>query len=108
MVDAQELLKRAREWQDDPRAGHWIDDGALYVLMVLARGMFAHAGTDTFTLTALRPTEWSHKDMLKFLIRAAEEYDFALSNHTVMTYAFTEEYEVPTIDDKGNVDPEYE
>ena len=108
MMDGKELLKRAKEWQDDPRPGHWIDDGALYVLLVLARGMLAHAGTDTFTLTALRPTEWDHKDMLKFLIRASEEYDFPLKNHAVMTYAFTEEYEVPTIDDQGNVDPEYE
>ena len=107
-MDAEKVLKLAQEWPDDPRPGHWIDDGALYVLMILARGMLARAGTDTFTLTMARPTEWDHKDMLKFLIRVSEGYNFPLKNHSVMTYAFAEEYEVPTIDDNGNVDPEYE
>lgn len=107
-MDGKELLKRAKEWPDDPRAGHWIDDGALYVLMVLGRGMYAKVSSNTFTLTALRPTEWGHTDILKFLIRASEEYDFPLTNHAVMTYVIAEDYEVPTYDKEGNVDPEYE
>ncbi len=45
--------------------------------------------------------------MLKFLIRASEEYDFPLTNHAVMTYVIAEDYEVPTYDKEGNVDPEY-
>ena len=31
-MDAEKVLKLAQEWPDDQRPGHWIDDGAFYVL----------------------------------------------------------------------------
>jgi len=83
-MDPQKLLKLAQEWPDDPRIGHWIDDGALFVLMIVGREMLADAGTDTFRLTTFCPVEWNHKDMLDFLIRVSEEYNFPLKNYSVM------------------------
>ena len=102
-------LAKPIEWPDDPRRGHLIDDNALYVLVLIARGMLAHAGSDNFfALTARTPIEWKQKDMFAFILRMAEAYSFELTNISVMTYAFEEEYELPNVDNKGRVDPAYE
>jgi len=91
MVDVTK--KKSLPWIDDPRKGVYIDDGALFVLHLIANGFLARIGSDNFALSMRTPIEWSHEEMLKFLIKVAEEYDFELSDFSTMTYAFTEDYE---------------
>ena len=93
--------KKKLQWDDDPRIGHYIDDNALYVLNNISRGRFVASSTSyRFFFESCKPFEWKHKTMIKFLIRASEEYGIELKNFETMTYAFAEEYEQPIFDEK--------
>lgn len=101
--------QRKLPWIDDPRKNVYIDDGALFVLHLIANGLLARIGSDNFALTMRTPIEWSHEEMLKFLIKVSEEYGFELSDFSTMTYAFTEDYEKDLFDPKTRtILPEYE
>ncbi len=104
------IQKRKLPWDDDPRLGHYIDDNALFVLNSISRGhLVGRNASNFFFYAAFRPLEWDHRMLIKFLIRAAEEYGIELKNFATMTYAFSEEYEKDLFDPKTNqVLPDYE
>ncbi len=95
------LQEKKLPWDDDPRLGHYIDDNALFVLESVTRGhLIGRNASNFFFIASYKPLEWDHKTLIKFLIRVVEEYGIELKNFATMTYAFAEEYEKPTFDEK--------
>ena len=96
------IQKRKLPWDDDPRLGRYIDDNALFVLEDVVKGHLAGKNASNyFFIASWHPLEWDHKTLIKFLIRVAEEYGIGLKNFATMTYAFAEEYEGSTFDEKA-------
>lgn len=104
------IQKRKLPWDDDPRLGRYIDDNALFVLNSVAREHLSGKNASYyFFIASWHPLEWNIKTLVKFLIRVAEEYGFALKNFSTITHAFAEEYEKDLFDPKTNQPlPEYE
>src|SRR3989338_4342386 len=96
-------------WEDDPRLGRYIDDNALFVLESVVRGRLVGKNASNYFFTASwHPLEWDIKTLVKFLVRAAEEYDIEVKNFATMTYAFVEEYEKDLFNPKTDqVLPDY-
>ena len=95
------LQKRKLPWDDDPRLGHYIDDNALFVLESVIKGhLTGKNASNYFFIASWHPLEWDIKILVKFLVRAAEEYSIELRGFTTVTYAFAEEYEEPIFDEK--------
>src|SRR3989344_4201543 len=94
-------------WVDDPRLGRYIDDNALYVLDAISRGHLARSD-NAFYFSMRTPFEWTHRDMVEFLLRACSEYGIEPSGFSTEPGAIKEEYEVSILDENGKPRPGFE
>lgn len=100
--------KASMPWYDDPRTGLFIDDNALYVLKGIAHGYFRNASRGAYYMMMHTPFEWTHTEMIEFLVQSAEAYGLKLSDFNLTMMAIREEYTISPIDRNGRIAEGYE